>query len=1141
MDQLLSLSWWLSMFGQTWGWWLACEVIALVVLPLALRWFRSLPDRGIGLAPALGVLLVTYTAWVWSFIHSALAILVFLLIAALLVALGFWLEGQGHSRWRFGCFGLSVPFILACIPWVHRGPVIAAAVVVWAGVGAAFWWEDWRALWRIARRRWVYWLAVQILFTAGFLFFSNVRSYIPWASYEPGMSGAEKFDNLAHLNSCMRADHMPPEDVWWAGKTINYYYGGHLITATVAKLTGQPAAIAFNLGLAMVFALTLTSGFSLTFNIVNRVARLWRPQWAPGWRRCRSSLWVKGMGWGLLGAVAIAMFGNLDSWTQVLSRDMNAVRPSYERIYSNQIKQWMDWEKDLKDAREDKDKKRIERLEDHPEGVPPTSQLSAVQLRFSWPNLLNVDFWRSSRMIKGSITEFPYFSAILGDHHAHHYALPFSMVALAAVAGLLRRGARWKSRRTVVRWLGVAWPELLAMAFLIGAILPINAWDVVVLIPLYFLAVLLAMTRLAPERQWRWVTTAAAYGIGMIALALLLNSRTGMLKVIQDKITLVIPVVLAAIPVVIEELRPGTLKLWMRTAFLAVGLLVLSMAAAVSGQISASDVSLILVVVGAVSLWQLFSDGRLYRWWGATLTVYGLVGVIGLAFGLPFKVYFHSPFDIEEPLLVSLFPPQLAPAVWAAPNFWHAVWARLPVNPTGIAPLRSQLRDYIGHWGIFWIPIIILWVTRLIAVTKRWQRGKGFALWFGLLAVLYITFDLIKNSWVAPITLTMFVGSLVLAFHHKRDTRGAAVWSFLTIAFFYSFFVEVLHFDDQYSGELERYNTPFKIYYPLWPMMAAGMCIMLKELVARRAPRTDRYPRSWWHMSPWVGLLSLAAVVICLAATDLFLPAMCLSIIFAAVLIVSFFVPSLRPQDVPVARVSSDLLTRLAWRVPLLLCVVFLLVLGMLYPIATTAGRTNWFQNPEVIPKFQAEGQEKDTYTTRTLNAMAYLGNKPEFADDYKMIQWINKNISGSPVLVERIGEGAYQPGSRFATNTGLPTLLGWEHHELQWRGWGKAVSDKDLEMYGEPLVSRAAKPGKPPELVRLTGLIREQVDQIYKAPTYDQIKNLLEMHDVEYIVVGSLERTAYKDSPDGLQKFTGPPFEKVHQIGGTTLYKVPE
>ena len=54
------------------------------------------------------------------------------------------------------------------------------------------------------------------------------------------------------------------------------------------------------------------------------------------------------------------------------------------------------------------------------------------------------DFWRSSRMMPGTIniTEFPYFTFLFADLHAHLIALPFTILAIgAALVTSLSRAA----------------------------------------------------------------------------------------------------------------------------------------------------------------------------------------------------------------------------------------------------------------------------------------------------------------------------------------------------------------------------------------------------------------------------------------------------------------------------------------------------------------------------------------------------------------------------------------------------------------------------------------------------------------------------------------------------------------------------
>ncbi len=44
-------------------WWLAIQVVALLALPITYRVLRFLPDRGIGMARPVGLLLVGYAFW----------------------------------------------------------------------------------------------------------------------------------------------------------------------------------------------------------------------------------------------------------------------------------------------------------------------------------------------------------------------------------------------------------------------------------------------------------------------------------------------------------------------------------------------------------------------------------------------------------------------------------------------------------------------------------------------------------------------------------------------------------------------------------------------------------------------------------------------------------------------------------------------------------------------------------------------------------------------------------------------------------------------------------------------------------------------------------------------------------------------
>jgi len=57
------------------------------------------------------------------------------------------------------------------------------------------------------------------------------------------------------IAAIMRSPNLPPNDMWFAGYSINYYYYAHYTIAMLAKLLGQSPSIAFNTGICIIFGL----------------------------------------------------------------------------------------------------------------------------------------------------------------------------------------------------------------------------------------------------------------------------------------------------------------------------------------------------------------------------------------------------------------------------------------------------------------------------------------------------------------------------------------------------------------------------------------------------------------------------------------------------------------------------------------------------------------------------------------------------------------------------------------------------------------------------------------------------------------------------------------------------------------------
>jgi YYY domain-containing protein len=89
-------------------------------------------------------------------------------------------------------------------------------------------------------------------------------------------------------------------------------------------------------------------------------------------------------------------------------------------------------------------------------------------------------WFEPSRVIPGTINEFPWFSFLLGDLHAHVLALPFTFVALAFALQVALAGPRGG-------WHGVA--EAVAAGLAVGALYAVNSWSYPVAAGLLALAV----------------------------------------------------------------------------------------------------------------------------------------------------------------------------------------------------------------------------------------------------------------------------------------------------------------------------------------------------------------------------------------------------------------------------------------------------------------------------------------------------------------------------------------------------------------------------------------------------------------------------------------------------------------------------
>jgi YYY domain-containing protein len=116
---------------------------------------------------------------------------------------------------------------------------------------------------------------------------------------------------------------------------------------------------------------------------------------------------------------------------------------------------------------------------------------------------------------------------------------------------------------------------------------------------------------------------------------------------------------------------------------------------------------------------------------------------------------------------------------------------------------------------------------------------------------------------------------------------------------------------------------------------------------------------------------------------------------------------------------------------------VLLAAAAFVYPVAGTYAR-------------------KEAFTrSPTLDGLGWLRDRAP--GDVGAIEWLNDEASGGEVVLESVGDDYSAFGhARIATFTGLPSVLGWPGHELQW-GHDVGTRRADVErMYEAPTAAGA-------------------------------------------------------------------------------------
>ena len=350
------------------------------------------------------------------------------IVGLLIVAWGSWVIGSANVPVTRPTIMIVVLLLLACSGYLA--------------------WRDRQAIIHFVRskRREIAW--IEVLALSFFLLDLFIRLGNP-DLWHPSKGGEKPMD-FSYLNAVIKSVTFPPFDPWFSGGYINYYYFGFVIVGMPIKLLGINPTVAYNLVVPTIFALLALAGYAVASSLIDRNHG--------SMEGFRPSPRVA----GTAAAVLLVVLGNLGT-----------ARMIYEGF------------------------KRL----GAPEGQPPAGAVVGLfeaargvgrflTLQGGMPYGMDSWYWDPSRAIPpgegepGPITEFPFFTFLYADLHAHMINFPFTVLTLAWGLSWLLEASRGRPLRPPGLIAGV-----LVGGLAFGVLRPTNTWD----FPVYWVLGLVAV------------------------------------------------------------------------------------------------------------------------------------------------------------------------------------------------------------------------------------------------------------------------------------------------------------------------------------------------------------------------------------------------------------------------------------------------------------------------------------------------------------------------------------------------------------------------------------------------------------------------------------------------------------------------
>ena len=425
-------------------------------------------------------------------------------------------------------------------------------------------------------------------------------------------------------------------------------------------------------------------------------------------------------------------------------------------------------------------------------------------------------------------------------------------------------------------------------------------------------------------------------------------------------------------------------------------------------------------------------------------------------------------------------------------NYWYPDATRFIVQQFGARdntihefPIYSfVVADLHGH--LINLPsVLFLLAVIFSALTKGGFSKKSLLLLSFLFGIFYIT-----NSWDLPVYFLIFgVSLLYLNWQkYKINLKTLLIPAVIGVGVLAGSFVLTLPFHLVFENiskgvALSDYRSPFWMLLVLWggPLIITTLFVVY-SLKRRRLRIEDFFVASLLLVS-W----TLIVIPEIIYVKDIYIDSYQRANTMFKFTYQSFVMFALS---------SAYILTKLTYEklnalknLPLKLLITFPLII--------------YIAGMMIYPYFAI----KSFYglkTYKSLNGEYWLFK--EYPGEYRALEWFRQNVKERSVILSAPGD-SYSDYGVINAYSGMPTIQGWFVHEWLWRG----------------------NPEEPTARVN-------EVETIYTSESLELTRELLKKHNVEYVVIGKLEKDKYINLR--IDKFLTLG-HLVFRSDGTEIYKI--